>query len=671
MHQRTTCGRSISFVIALAAVLVLSGAAWADWSAPTFFSTSKTYEYLSQSYPDVVEGPDGTLHAVWSVYERSSAPYPATQMLIGLKYARSADGGATWSAPVDLASTSFMYSTYRGARILAGENGRLHVTYYYLNYYGYSTVNYMRSDDNGQTWTTNWLQSGCFPWFISPALDEEGNVFTAWERWKCNNSTLPSTVFVSRSLDNGTTWSGALGVSPGGVIQVGYQLSPSLAADGSGGLHLVYENPADAYSPGYGLSRYAVSRDHGQTWTSQTMHDGFGVTGIHAFGSTVLATGLHDGLDAFLRSGDGGVTWEGPLALPQLPGGWPVSQMAIDQAGAYHAWKDQSSIRSADAGQTWSSPDYMGNGIFSRIVPARNGDLFAVGQFPCNTGDSCVGLVKYREPFGVDAPAFASYWEKASFTYAFSVRGTGTVRASFPRDAVALAPGTAVTVGDLTVPAEITVEGDRIVASFPAESADWTSCSLPISVTKGAMEKQGSVRRELARLDAEFRSAVEAEDAERAERIAATRRDLEAELTSAEREFVVSIAADGQEKASDRTAVSIYERLTSVYMHLKASAGTDGAELVLKTADTISVGVNQPFMLEVKVTHLKVGQPVSVSLSGGSSEIDAILSNAVGTHKSTYYLFYPPSFSGTNDDIQVSVTIDGVTAVVPLHVVLH
>jgi len=668
MHQKKGHIRFLFSVLTV--VLLLTGAAQADWTAPSFISTAKQYDYLYQGFPDMTEGPDGTLHAVWSSYETLGS-YPNSQYLLGIKYAQSSDNGATWSAPVDIASTTFMYSTYRGARVLVGPNGRIHVSYYYLNYYGYSSVNAAYSDDNGQTWHTSWLQGGCFPWFISPALDQSGNVYTAWERWKCNNSTLPSTVFFSRSMDSGNTWSGPLGVSPGGVIQVGYQLSPSLAADDSGNLHLIYENPADAYSPGYGISHYARSADQGLTWTSQPAPAGFGVTGIYAYGDKLLTIGQHNGADAFLRSVDSGYTWEGPIALPQLPGGTPMSQVVVDSAGTYYAFKDQSFVRSSDGGQTWTAPEYMGNGTFSRLLTTRNGDIFGLGQFPCQA-DSCVGLVKYKEPFGVDAPDFLSTWEKASFRYSFKVRGVGEVRVSFPKDAIALEPGTVVTAGNQTVPAVISAEGDRIIASFPVEAADWTSCSLPITVTKGSMEKWASIRKQIEQLNADFRAAAEAEQAESAEQIDAKRRDLQAELTSSEREFVVSVIANGEVKASDRTAVSIYEHLTSVYLHLKADASKDtGADLLLKSADTIAVDISQPFLLEVKVTHLKAGKTAAVSLAGNYTVNDVIVENAVGTHKSDFYLFYAPSFTGQSDEILVTVTIDGVAATVPVHVTLN
>jgi hypothetical protein len=152
----------------------------------------------------------------------------------------------------------------------------------------------------------------------------------------------------------------------------------------------------------------------------------------------------------------------------------------------------------------------------------------------------------------------------------------------------------------------------------------------------------------------------------------AKRKDLQAMLMSSEREFVVSVLANGEVKASDRTAVSIYEHLTSVYLHLKANPSKGaGADILLKSADSIAVDISQPFLLEVKVTHLKAGMTAEVSLAGNYATNDVIVTNAVGTHKSDFYLFYTPSFTGQSDEILVTVTIDGVATTVPVHVTLN
>jgi hypothetical protein len=671
--RRSGFTQFLFFVLTI--VLLLAGIAQADWNSPTFFSTAKQYDLLTQSAGDLVEGPDGTLHAVWTDYDRT-LDWPATAAIIAIRYSRSTDGGASWSPATTITSTSFIYSYYGNPRITVSDAGRIHITYYYLNYYGYSTVNYAKSNDRGQTWEITGLQNGCFPWYPSSTLDRDGNVYAAWELWKCNYSNLPYMVYFSRSLDQGNTWESPMSIAEGGVMP-GWILS----SDASNNLHLIFESPGNYYSPGGGQPYYARSQDRGATWqitSTPVGPTGFVATGIFSSPSTLLIPGQLNGADVFIRSTDGGSNWSDArliTGLPTPPPGYnvPINQIAVDGQGKYHTWKDQSFVTSSDGGQTWSDPDYMGNGSFGKLVISRTGKIFALAGFACpNPSDSCAGIVEYREPFGVDAPAFQSYWEKASFRYSFKVRGTGTVKVSFPKDAVALTTGTVVTVGNQTVPAMITVEGDRAIASFPVEGTDWISCSLPIIVTKGSMGKWAAIKQQLVQLNADFRAAAEAGNADTAVQTDAKRRDLQAKLLSSEREFVVSLLLNGVEKASDRTAVLIYEQLTSVSVHLKADPSKKtGVELLLKTADSIAVDVSQPFLLEVKVTHLKAGKKASVTLAGNYSTNDVIVTNAVGTHKSDCYLFYSPSYPGKSDEILINVTVDGVTTTVPIHVTLN
>ena len=183
--RRSGFTQFLFFVLTI--VLLLAGIAQADWNPPTFFSTAKQYDLLTQSAGDLVEGPDGTLHAVWTEYDRT-LDWPATAAIIAIRYSRSTDGGASWSPATTITSTSFIYSYYGNPRITVSDAGRIHLTYYYLNYYGYSTVNYAKSNDRGQTWEITGLQNGCFPWFrhlrligtgMSTRLGNSGSAITA------------------------------------------------------------------------------------------------------------------------------------------------------------------------------------------------------------------------------------------------------------------------------------------------------------------------------------------------------------------------------------------------------------------------------------------------------------------------------------------------------------
>lgn len=655
----------IAGVVGLLSTFAAVQPAEADWSPPTFISTEKQFDAQTQWLGDIAEGPDGSLHAAWGYYDHT-ATWPG-EARYGLRYSQSTDGGVTWSQAVTITWTSFVYSAFWSPRLAVSDSGRIHLTYYYLNLYGYSAVNHAWSDDQGQTWTGNTLQGGCFPWFPTPAVDGDGNVYAAWERWKCNRSTLPNTVFFSRSLDQGSTWEPPAAVAEGGVMP-GWILN----ADNANNLHLIFESPAPYYSPGYGQPYYARSQDRGVSWGITPVGPaGFVATGIFSSPGALLVPGyLSDGTDVFLRSTDAGSTWGNPLPITGLPSSpSTIGQIAVDAQGKYHTWKDQSYVTSSDGGQTWSDPDYMGNGSFGKMLVTSTGKILALGQFACLSTDTCAGVVEYREPFGVDAPAFESYWEKASFRYPFSVRGTGVVMASFPAEAVEIAGNEAVLAGGTGVPASVTTEGDRVIVSFPVSSEEWVNCSVPIYVKKGAVEKRSAIKAEIARLEGAFLEAAEAGDGELAVKIEASRNTLQAELLSSAQDFIVSISSEGVVKATDKTQVSIYEHVTAVYVHLKAATDINGgSELILKTADSITVSTGEPFMMEVKVTNLRNGGTALVGSTGSFSTLDRMETNATGTHKTTFYLFYPPSTTVQSEVVSFHVEIDGVVTSVPITV---
>jgi sialidase-1 len=193
---------------------------------------------------------------------------------------RSADDGATWSAPADITEAvgddTFISGPGVGLRM---RSGRL-VIPGYTNVYApdrtrlasYSGVVF--SDDGGRTWRrgapVDYPMSN-----ESQAVElDDGSLMLCWRIQK-KGDDHPGFRGIAVSHDGGATWSAPRldrGL-PEWPCQAGLARMPS--GDGSGPSRLIFSNPEP--NPGKGRSRLTVraSEDGGRTWPIvRLMHEG-------------------------------------------------------------------------------------------------------------------------------------------------------------------------------------------------------------------------------------------------------------------------------------------------------------------------------------------------------------------------------------------------------------
>ena len=329
----------------------------------------------------------------------------AATFLMAMALASSSLFALTLSAESRLTANGGLVSAPR----LASSNGKLHLVWQ-GNTPGdpNGEIYYRPSTDNGVTWqaVVN-LSNAPGRIDLRPSISASGNnVFVAW-----NGNPDQADVFYVRSTDNGTTWSTPAVLSP---ADNQYSRSPSVTFDGLQRLHITwYDGLPGATGAGIGKVVHRMSCDAGATWTpiqEVTANDGV-VDNEHP---RIAATAAGNVLIAFRSSRDGqvqggwppystyvyrsvsasctaGVVWR--LPAQRLSSTWPDAlaasykpNVAVGASGrAYLAWWDM---------QNGTNVRFR-RGLDSN---ARIGPPIDVSKFGLDTPQHAGELVETAEP---------------------------------------------------------------------------------------------------------------------------------------------------------------------------------------------------------------------------------------------------------------------------------
>ncbi len=186
--------------------------------------------------PKIVYGADGVLHAVYVVgKEVPGRRFPMS----ALRYVRSTDHGASWTAPVSVTDTS-VFGSYNFHALHAGSDGTVYVSW--LDGRDGKSATYMtRSTDGGHSWAANVRVAAgescpCCRTAIATAND--GALYLSWR------TILPGNVrdiVVARSDDRGESWSDPVRVhADEWSFDACPHAGPSLQVDGDGRLHVAW-----------------------------------------------------------------------------------------------------------------------------------------------------------------------------------------------------------------------------------------------------------------------------------------------------------------------------------------------------------------------------------------------------------------------------------------------
>jgi hypothetical protein len=212
------------------------------WSAPTNLGNGIDYAYYGQSVSIAASGAN-----VHVVYLNNILHWGHFDMY----YRRSTDNGATWSAPLQLASlkqvqlrenTDSQASAWSPSVAASGAN--VHVFYISVPEYGvyvYHELFVMSSTDNGMTWGSGKRLTWSYASYVA-SLSPKGsavdgpNVYITYTYWATDQD-----IYFKKSTDGGATWS-----APTRLTYLGNAFYPSMVYSPiTGYFHIVLTFPVD------------------------------------------------------------------------------------------------------------------------------------------------------------------------------------------------------------------------------------------------------------------------------------------------------------------------------------------------------------------------------------------------------------------------------------------
>ncbi|HQE91697.1 MAG TPA: DUF6345 domain-containing protein [Anaerolineae bacterium] len=307
-----------------------------------------------QDYAATAVASTGVIYAVWADGRDYFEVMP-------VYFARSADGGQTWSANIPI-TTQLMINEGGWPAVAASGPLDVHVIWGSM-VDDLSRVLYSNSDDGGETWSVphpldkSSEQGGAAEPDV--ATDGGDHIYAVWVEY--------NGLHLAHSGDGGTTWPIA---STPIVTTTGRLHTPALAVDATGTLHLAWQEIIPDAEPAV---CYARSTDHGVTWTPRHCFDSpvarltqslpdVAVNPLNAHVHVVWeqTSGNETGIYHALSS-DGGDTWG---AAQRLSGDndatWPA--VAVNTTGlAYVVWEQNPDAQEiyytqSTDGVLWSTP---------------------------------------------------------------------------------------------------------------------------------------------------------------------------------------------------------------------------------------------------------------------------------------------------------------------------
>ena len=350
MVQTEIHSRFLFLLLTLAVYILLFPSltyAQLTWSPPALLNDYGTTDTLPDTDPDITTDNKGNWVAVWQAAENLGG-VAGTDWDIFVS--RSTDNGATWTAAalLDPNGTTDTGGDFRPDIETDGAGNWVTVWTSDETLGGVLGTDWdlfvSRSTDNGATWTasavlnSNAATDTSFDITLSMETDGAGNWLAVWGSSDDLGGTVgtDTDIFVSRSTDAGATWTAVALFNTNGTTDTGNDFVPILEPDGAGNWVAVWQSRENLGGTAGTDTDLFVSRstDNGATWTAPTLLNSNGTTDTE---SELLSDIATDGtgnwvvvwhssedlggtagtdMDIFVStSTDNGATWTAPALL--------------------------------------------------------------------------------------------------------------------------------------------------------------------------------------------------------------------------------------------------------------------------------------------------------------------------------------------------------------------
>ena len=367
---------------------LLAASALATHAQVVFSPVMKvSHDVNSPGEPQIAVDSAGNINTVWS--DQTTACGSAS-CLMSIFFSRSTDGGATFSAPLNLSNDQ---GTSTLPQIALDPSGNINVIWS-DNSPGYTAVFFSRSIDGGHTFSTPTNISAPSGGLLSQmrpgiAVDSSGNISVGW--WQNGGN-----IMFTHSSDGGANFSAPASLGTGAAA------SPSVVVDSAGSVNVLWEaavsghNPFDAFytrstdggasfstpvdvttiSDGAGYEQVAVAPDGSIDiiWMSDCQNTGWFT--CPAYPSSAVF---------FAQSKDNGATFSAPANLSNTPTGTAIGnvRMVVTFSGSVDiVWSADNAGQistffrgSTDGGASFSAPTQIANGFASQMAADANGNI--------------------------------------------------------------------------------------------------------------------------------------------------------------------------------------------------------------------------------------------------------------------------------------------------------
>ena len=244
------------------------------------------------------------------------------------------------------------------------------------------------STNGGASWSAPVRISAIGGWGLYPQVAIDGDVVTVvWIRSDADNNFR---VQASTSTDRGFTWNEPVTLSAMGGTAFGPQLVSG------GGVSTVVWHADSPDSGGIDRVQSAFSIDNGSSWSEPVNLSASASSSqyprIVNDGSRITVAWTRQGQPGYLlqrrlievtHSADGGLSWSTPATVSAIDRGTNDPEIATNGQSILVVWEQyDGSVRTAqyaaspDAGETWTSPAIVSQGLLPQIVFSR--DSFTV-----------------------------------------------------------------------------------------------------------------------------------------------------------------------------------------------------------------------------------------------------------------------------------------------------